>query len=219
MLSFVIAATSRTGQRLLLAAEQLISCCALRSAWEGPLSLKFRSEPGYYFGYFGDTKFGWFRTGFSCEGVAYCWKQSLAAWASKHEVGLAWATFWGSRKPPKVVISLSTSYKNQVAEQSSTKIFRKGLFGSFWTAMSSPSHFLGWFWRGFWRHLGPKTGSKNCPERRPKNDLVFGPHLSRFLVDFWIEMSVFEGIFVDVLSAIRSSWVYLIIVKKYCKLQ
>ena len=149
MLSFVIAATSRTGQRLLLAAEQLISCCALRSAWEGPLSLKFRSEPGYYFGYFGDTKFGWFRTGFSCEGVAYCWKQSLAAWASKHEVGLARATFWGSRKPPKVVISLSTSYKNQVAEQSSTKIFRKGLFGSFWTAMSSPSHFLGDFGENF----------------------------------------------------------------------
>ena len=56
MLSIVITATSRTGQRILLAAERLILDCALRTAWEVPLSLKFRSETGSFFGYFEDTK-------------------------------------------------------------------------------------------------------------------------------------------------------------------
>ena len=66
-------------------------------------------------------------------------EQSLDTDTSDHAFWLATAWFWGSNGPPKVVISLNTSFKNQDSKQSATETSRKPPFGGFWIASSHPS--------------------------------------------------------------------------------
>ena len=60
--------------------------------------------------------------------------QSLNTQRSKHALEVVSGRFWGCNEPPKVVISLNTSFKNQVFKRGASKTSPKPLLRSFWTA-------------------------------------------------------------------------------------
>ena len=66
--------------------------------------------------------------------LLYYQSQSLNTQHSKHALEVVSGRFCGSNEPPKVVISLNTSFKNQVFKRGASKTSPKPLLRSFWTA-------------------------------------------------------------------------------------
>ena len=62
--------------------------------------------------------------------------QSLNTQSSKHALCLVSSRFWGVHEPVKVVISLRTSFKNQLFQQCTFKTSSKALWKAFETVMS-----------------------------------------------------------------------------------
>ena len=64
--------------------------------------------------------------------------QSFNTDSSKHALWLVSGRFWGSNEPPKVVISLRTSFKNRFYKHFASRTSSKPLLDHFWVVLSPP---------------------------------------------------------------------------------